>query len=100
MARGTSKNVARTATPAEVRQWAQDQGYEIGERGRISSEIAEAYNKAHRRAPFVPASELQNGGEDATLSITGMRRGRGNNGEQVLVVDVSGTLTFTVPGAA
>lgn len=30
-----------------VREWAQDQGYDIGVRGRIPTEIAEAYNAAH-----------------------------------------------------
>ena len=30
-----------------VREWAQEQGYDIGVRGRIPTEIAEAYNAAH-----------------------------------------------------
>jgi len=30
-----------------VREWAQEQGYEVGVRGRIPTEITEAYNAAH-----------------------------------------------------
>ncbi|ANS32092.1 lysyl tRNA synthetase-like protein (plasmid) [Rhodococcus opacus] len=30
-----------------VREWAQEQGYDVGVRGRIPTEIAEAYNAAH-----------------------------------------------------
>jgi hypothetical protein len=30
-----------------VREWAQEQGYDIGIRGRIPTEIAEAYNATH-----------------------------------------------------
>jgi hypothetical protein len=30
-----------------VREWAQEQGYDIGVRGRIPTEIADAYNAAH-----------------------------------------------------
>jgi len=30
-----------------VREWAQEQGYDIGVRGRIPTEITEAYNAAH-----------------------------------------------------
>jgi hypothetical protein len=30
-----------------IRQWAKDTGLAVSERGRISAEISEAYNKAH-----------------------------------------------------
>ncbi|MCZ4590493.1 MULTISPECIES: Lsr2 family protein [Rhodococcus] len=30
-----------------VREWAREQGYDIGVRGRIPTEIADAYNAAH-----------------------------------------------------
>lgn len=32
---------------SEVREWARQNGYEVSDRGRISSEIQEAYDKAH-----------------------------------------------------
>jgi hypothetical protein len=47
----------RTATPAQtkrdpeqtraIRQWAADEGYEIGDRGRIPAEIVDAFEAAH-----------------------------------------------------
>jgi hypothetical protein len=33
--------------PSEVRAWAEDNGYEVSARGRIRSEIVEAYKAAH-----------------------------------------------------
>ncbi|WP_043466531.1 Lsr2 family protein [Kitasatospora sp. MBT66] len=33
--------------PAKVREWARAQGLEVNERGRLSSGIVEAYEKAH-----------------------------------------------------
>lgn len=32
---------------AEIRQWAQRQGYEVGDRGRIPTNVIDAYNTAH-----------------------------------------------------
>ncbi|MCT1689611.1 Lsr2 family protein, partial [Brevibacterium sp. p3-SID960] len=32
---------------AQIRKWAQDKGYEVSDRGRIPSEIVEAYDNAH-----------------------------------------------------
>lgn len=42
-----------TAVPKEVRQWAKDQGLAVGERGRFSQEVRDAYGQAHAkvRAP-------------------------------------------------
>ena len=39
----------RTGGPTanEVRQWAKSQGYEVSERGRVSNEIREAYQRTH-----------------------------------------------------
>ncbi|OFP23902.1 hypothetical protein HMPREF2995_05705 [Propionibacterium sp. HMSC062D02] len=34
-------------TANEVRQWAKSQGYEVSERGRVSNEIREAYQRTH-----------------------------------------------------
>lgn len=33
---------------ADIRAWAQDQGMKVSERGRVSKEIVEAYEAAHR----------------------------------------------------
>ncbi len=38
---------SRRSDSAKVRAWAKDNGYEVSERGRISSEIREAYTKAN-----------------------------------------------------
>ena len=34
-------------TANEDRQWAKSQGYEVSERGRVSNEIREAYQRTH-----------------------------------------------------
>jgi hypothetical protein len=39
-------NGAGSAT-SDIRAWAQEQGYEVSSRGRVSSEIREAYEAAH-----------------------------------------------------
>ncbi|MFW7413827.1 histone-like nucleoid-structuring protein Lsr2 [Demequina sp. SO4-18] len=38
---------ARRSDSSKVRAWAKAHGYEVSERGRISSEIREAYSKAN-----------------------------------------------------
>ncbi|WP_084039238.1 Lsr2 family protein [Demequina sp. NBRC 110053] len=43
--RGTGR--PRRADSVKVRAWAKDNGYDISERGRISTEIREAYAAAH-----------------------------------------------------
>ena len=85
-----------TATPAEVREWARENGYEIGERGRISSEIAMAFNKAQGRGRKARKFVSGENTEASPLSVTGVRRGT-RNGEQVFEVEVAGVLTFKVP---
>lgn len=49
--RGSGSVVARSTTDREqnqaIREWAQTQGLKISERGRIPSEILEAYHKSH-----------------------------------------------------
>lgn len=53
---GNAKGGARRAsTPtrsnstrlAKIREWAKDNGYSIGDRGRVSKEIVDAYDAAH-----------------------------------------------------
>lgn len=34
---------------AKIREWAGDNGFKVAERGRIRSEVLEAYENAHRR---------------------------------------------------
>ena len=35
------------ASPAEIRAWARENGWDVPERGRVSSEVREAYAAAH-----------------------------------------------------
>ncbi|MER6284448.1 histone-like nucleoid-structuring protein Lsr2 [Streptomyces sviceus] len=37
--------------PAKVRAWAQANGYDIGEKGRVPENIQEAYRKANEKQP-------------------------------------------------
>ena len=34
-------------TPADIRAWARDNGFDVPDRGRVSSEVREAYLSAH-----------------------------------------------------
>ncbi|PWJ24113.1 Lsr2 protein [Branchiibius hedensis] len=34
---------------AKIREWAKDHGYQVAERGRIKSEVLDAYEAAHKR---------------------------------------------------
>ncbi|WEB38788.1 Lsr2 family protein [Streptomyces yunnanensis] len=42
---GTSPD--RTMKLAQIRAWAKEAGYEVSDRGRVPTEIEEAYDKAH-----------------------------------------------------
>ncbi|MGA9746712.1 MAG: Lsr2 family protein, partial [Nocardioides sp.] len=35
------------ATPAEIRVWARENGWDVPERGRVAAEVREAYEAAH-----------------------------------------------------
>lgn len=41
-----------TASPADVRAWARENGLTVGTRGRFSPEVRDAYNKANRHRPY------------------------------------------------
>lgn len=41
-------------TAADVRQWAKEVGFPVGERGRLSPDLIEAYVKAHPRRQVLP----------------------------------------------
>ncbi|MCZ9309564.1 histone-like nucleoid-structuring protein Lsr2 [Corynebacterium uberis] len=43
-----NSGAARNSRAREIRQWAQDQGKNIANRGKIPSEVIEAYNQAHQ----------------------------------------------------
>lgn len=45
--RATAKKKSRGSGTAAVRAWAQENGYEVGPRGRVPQEIHEAYRAAH-----------------------------------------------------
>ncbi len=44
--RGRSRSTSSGPSTAEVRRWAKSQGIDIGDRGRISSQLYEAYQAA------------------------------------------------------
>lgn len=47
---GTSSRSAAASSgpsPADIRAWARDNGYDVPERGRVSAEVRDAYAAAH-----------------------------------------------------
>lgn len=46
------------ATVADVRNWAETKGMTIGARGRLGKNVVEAYNKAHSRRKYQPATTI------------------------------------------
>ncbi|MHB1064808.1 MAG: histone-like nucleoid-structuring protein Lsr2 [Georgenia sp.] len=45
--RGGAKSAAGSSDAGQIREWARENGYEVSERGRISAEVREAYEKAN-----------------------------------------------------
>ncbi|WP_322750006.1 MULTISPECIES: Lsr2 family protein [unclassified Frankia] len=45
--RGASRRTGGTDRTADIREWARSNGYTVSDRGRIASNIVEAYDKAH-----------------------------------------------------
>jgi hypothetical protein len=46
--RGAPRNTATSdATPAEIREWARNNGWEVPDRGRVAGEVREAFEAAH-----------------------------------------------------
>jgi len=39
--------IAQAASPAQVRAWARQNGWEVGVRGRLQGEVLDAYSAAH-----------------------------------------------------
>lgn len=42
-----AKSTGTSSSTSDIRAWAQAQGHEVSSRGRVSSDIREAYEKAH-----------------------------------------------------
>lgn len=45
---GPAGSVAAGIAPSEVRDWARNHGYQVGDRGRLPSEVTDAYRRAQR----------------------------------------------------
>ncbi|NHC46084.1 histone-like nucleoid-structuring protein Lsr2 [Motilibacter aurantiacus] len=45
--RGATRPAGEGSDPKLIRQWAQEQGYEVSARGRVSKALIEAYEAAH-----------------------------------------------------
>lgn len=43
----SSGSSAKRTDLSEVREWARSNGYEVSDRGRVSAQVQEAYDKAH-----------------------------------------------------
>ena len=46
-AAGGAKPAADGASPAEIRAWARENGWDVPERGRVAAEVRSAYDAAH-----------------------------------------------------
>lgn len=46
--------VASGATPAEVRAWAAENGFDVPDKGRLGSDVKDAYTRAHNPEPAPP----------------------------------------------
>lgn len=45
--RSAGRAKSAEATPAEIREWARANGWDVPDRGRVASEVREAYDAAH-----------------------------------------------------
>lgn len=45
--RSSSRGASSRSSAGDIREWAKANGFEVSERGRISSEVREAYASAH-----------------------------------------------------
>lgn len=66
-------NNKRTASPADVRTWARENGHTVGTRGRFAPALVKAYNAAHKGAPYVEAAFIET--RKVTATVTD-KRGR------------------------
>lgn len=57
-----SKSIKVSASPADVRAWAQENGHKVGQRGKFSRDLISAYNKAnglkYREGEHVPTVKV------------------------------------------
>jgi hypothetical protein len=66
------KAAAKNGENAKIRAWAQENGFAIGDRGRISAEIQEAYKAAHEQIVTTPldvVAEPENVAETASEPV-------------------------------
>lgn len=65
----------REATAQEVRDWARQEGYEVGDRGRFSTDVVSAFNAAHRknRLRYGNGNDQPSGGQATSNSRTASR---------------------------
>jgi hypothetical protein len=58
----TTTKIKATASPADVRAWARENGHEVGTRGRFAPDLIRAFNASHglkyREAQHVPTVEV------------------------------------------
>lgn len=57
-----SKSIKVSAAPADVRKWAAENGHTVGKRGKFSTDLIAAYNKAnglkYRQGQHVPTVKV------------------------------------------
>jgi len=44
---GTTRSTGKPGQTAQIREWAQSNGFKVNSRGRIHADVVEAYEKAH-----------------------------------------------------
>ena len=58
----TTTKIKATASPADVRAWARENGHKVGTRGRFAPDLIRAFNASHglkyREAQHVPTVEV------------------------------------------
>lgn len=52
----TTDTKCELVSAAFVRAWARRKGFYVGQRGRLDSDVVEAFNKAHRVKRYEPAA--------------------------------------------
>jgi hypothetical protein len=65
------KAAAKNSENAKVRAWAKENGFNIGDRGRISAEIQEAYKAAHEVIDSASESDAETVSSDEPISEVG-----------------------------
>lgn len=61
----TTTQVAEV-TANEVREWAANKGFEVGQRGRLSTEVIETFNRRHRRKQYTVPNTGRRGNKETS----------------------------------